>query len=142
MSFGWSVGDIVAALQLLDKVVVALKDTGGASSHYQDVSAFLGVLTVTLQHLKALQAAPLDPDIAKNLEQLCAQIQGPLTSFRERIHLTFDRDLGSDSTRPKFLTAGRKLKWAISTSKEVKDLEKKIGRNISVIGVVLSQQVM
>lgn len=71
MSFGWSASDIVAALQLLHKVVVALKDTDGASSDYQDVSSFLNVLSVTLQHLKALQAAPLDPDPAQNLEQLC-----------------------------------------------------------------------
>jgi hypothetical protein len=109
MSFGWSAGDIVAALQLLHKVGVALKDTGGASSDYQDASAFLDILTVTLQHLKALQAAPLDPDLAKNLGQLCEQAQGPLTVFCERIRDSFERDLGKDSTRLKVLTAGKKI---------------------------------
>ena len=142
MSFGWSVGDIVAALQLVRNVVVALKDVGGASSHYQDISAFLGVITATLQHLKALQTAPLDPDLAKIIEQHCVQIHGPLTSFRERIHSSVERDLGPDSARLIFLTTGRKLQWALSTSKDVKDLEKRIGRHIAAIGVVLSQQVM
>lgn len=142
MSFGWSVGDIVAALQLLNKVVGALKDTGGASSEYQHVTNFLGVLTVTLQHLKALQAVPLDPDLAESLKQHCEVIQGPLTSFREWISSRFERDLGPDSTRLKVLTTGRKLQWALSTAKDVKILEGKIGGHLAAISIVLSQQVI
>ena len=142
MSFGWSAGDIVATLNLLHKVVVALKDTGGASSDYQEVSCFLNVLTVTLQHLKALQAAPLDPDLAKNLEKLCEQVQGPLEPFCERIRTSFERDLGADSVKPNIWAAGRKLQWALSTSKKVKELREKIGGPIAAIGVVLSQQVV
>ena len=142
MSFGWSAGDIVATLNLLHKVVVALKDTGGASSDYQEVSSFLNVLTVTLQHLKALQAAPLDPDLAKNLEKLCEQVQGPLEPFCERIRTSFERDLGADSVKANIWAAGRELQWALSTSKKVKELREKIGGPIAAIGVVLSQQVV
>jgi hypothetical protein len=142
MSFGWSAGDIVASLQLLNKAIVALKEIGGASSEYQHVINFLGLLTVTLQHLKALQSAPLDPDLSKNLEQHCTAVQGPLKSFLERIHTRFERDLGRDKTRNKILTAGPKLQWAFSTSKEVKTLERKIGGHIGAISLVLSQQVM
>lgn len=142
MSFGWSASDIVAALQLLNTVVVALKDTGGASSDYQDVSCFLNILSVTLQHLQALQAAPLDPNLAKNLEQHCAQIQGPFTAFRERISSRFKRDLGAESTRLKVLTAGRKIQWALSTSKEIKKLQDQIGGSVAAIGIILSQQIV
>jgi hypothetical protein len=92
-----------------------------------------------LQHLKALQAAPLGLDLGRNLEQLYAQVQGPLTSFRRRISASFERDLGPDSTRLKILTTGRKLQWALSTSNEVKDLQRKIGGSIAAIGIVLSQ---
>jgi hypothetical protein len=142
MSFGWSAGDIVAALQLLNTIIVALKDTGGASSDYQDVSYFLNILSVTLQHLKALQAAPLDPNLAKNLEQHCAQMQGPLTAFHERISSRFERDLGAGSTRLKFLTAGRKIQWALALSKEAKKLQAKIGGSVAAIGIILSQQIV
>jgi hypothetical protein len=142
MSFGWSAGDIVAALQLLHKVTIALKDTGGALSDYQDVSSFLNVLSVMLRHLKALQAAPLYPDLAKILELLCEQVRLPLLTFLEHIRSSFERDLGADSTRLKFLTARRKIQWALSTSKKVKDLREKIGGPIAAIGIVLSQQVV
>jgi hypothetical protein len=142
MSFGWSTGDIVAALQLLHKAAIALKDTGGASSDYQDATSFLDVLSVTLQHVKALQAAPLDPDLAINLRQLCEQVQEPISSLCGHIRSSFERDLGSDSTRLKFLTTSRKLQWALSTSKKVKALREKIGGPIAGIGIVLGQQVV
>ncbi|PQE31543.1 Ankyrin repeat-containing protein [Rutstroemia sp. NJR-2017a WRK4] len=142
MSFGWSAGDIVASLQLLNKAIIALKDIGGASSDYQHVISFLSLLAVTLQHLKALQSAPLNLDLSKNLEQHCTAVQEPLKSFLERIHARYDKDLGGDKTRPKILTAVSKLQWAFSTSKEVKTLERKIGGHIGAIGLVLSQQVI
>lgn len=68
MSFGWSVGDIVAALKLLHQITTALKDSGGASSEFQDVLSFLQTFSQTLQHLNALQSTPLDPDLAENLQ--------------------------------------------------------------------------
>ena len=142
MSFGWSAGDIVAALQLLQKVVVALQDTGGASSEYQDTISFLNILTVTLQHLKALQAMPLDPELAGNLEQLCEHVQGPLTAFCDRIRDSFEGDLGKGSTRLKILSARRKIQWALHISKKVKELREKIGGSIAAIGIVLSQQLV
>ena len=142
MSFGWSAGDIVAALNLVHKVVVSLKDSGGASSEYQDVSSFLFVLPITLHHLKGLQSAPLDPDVARNLEDLCEQIRGPLSRFRDEIESRFEQDLGADSTRMKLLTVGRKLQWALYTSKKVKGLREKIGEPIAAISIVLGQQIM
>jgi hypothetical protein len=142
MSFGWSAGDMVAALHLLNKTIVALKDAGGASSHYQETSSFLNAVSVTLQHLKALQSAPLDPGLAKNLEQLCEQVRGPLTLFCEQIGSDFERDLGAESTRLKFLTTRRKLQWAFSTSKKAKGLRERIGGLIAAIGIVLGQQVV
>lgn len=142
MSFGWSAGDIVAALQLLRQVTVALKDCDGASSDYQDTASFLEILASTLQHLNALQAAPLDPDLAKTLQQLCEQVQGPISSFCDTIQSSFEKDLGSNSIRLKFLTIGRKLQWALSTSKKAKALRERIGGAIITIGVILAQQVV
>jgi hypothetical protein len=71
LSFGLSASDSAAALQLFNNVIVALKDTGGASQDYQDASSFLNILSVILQNLRALQYTPLDPCLAQNLKQLC-----------------------------------------------------------------------
>ena len=69
MSFGWSAGDIVAALKLLHQISSAVRESGGASSEFQDTLSFLYTLSQTLQHLNALQATPLDPDLANNLQE-------------------------------------------------------------------------
>jgi len=142
MSFGWSAGDIVAAIQLLHKATTALKDTGGASSDFQDTTAFLDILSSTLQHLKTLQTALLDPEIAKNLERLCEQARGPILTFCDYIRSSFERDLGSNSTRLKFLTTGRKIQWALSTAKKAKALRERIGGTVIAISVILGQQVL
>lgn len=142
MSFGGSAGEIVAALQLLSKVIGALKDTDGASSDYQEATTFLRIVSVTLEHLKSLQAAPLDPGLACNPEQVCEHVQELLLLFRNQILSSFERDLGAGSTRIRFLSAGRKIKCAFPTSKKVKTLQTKIGGSIAVIGLVLSQRIV
>jgi len=55
MSFGWSVGDVVAAVKLLQTIGVSLKESGGASSEINDALIFLKTLSITLQHLNAFQ---------------------------------------------------------------------------------------
>lgn len=142
MSFGWSVGDIGAALGLLHKVAGVLKDMGGASSDYQESLTFLYTLSATLQNLKSLQSAPLDLDVARNLGQLCQQVQGPLTAFCTDIHTRFESDLGTTSTRLNIFTTHRKLQWALSTSKKVKALRERIGEPLVAIGIVLGHQIV
>jgi hypothetical protein len=99
MSFGWSAGDIVAALKLLYTIGSALKDSGGASSELQDILSFLQTLPRTLEHLYALQATPFDPDLAKNLLEQCDQIRIPLDAFLGDVGRRFDPALGLNCRR-------------------------------------------
>jgi len=133
MSFGWSAGDIVTALQLLNKVRVALKDTSGASSNYQEETGFLQSVSLTLTHAEALRCAPLDPGISRNLQQHFELIRPPLQQFLSDAHKSFEASLGSKPTRGKISLLPRKLQWALSTSIEVKTLREKIGLSISAV---------
>ncbi len=101
-----------------------------------------GDIVAVLNHLKVIQATPLDAKIATSLQQLCEQIRVPLDSFRSDIQSSFDRDLGANSTRLKLLTTHRKIQWALSTSKKVKRLREQIALPISGISIVLGQQVV
>jgi len=95
MSFGWSAGEIIAALQLLNKVRVALKDTAGASSNYQEEMSFLQSVSPTLTHAEALRRGPLDPDISRNLQRHFELIQPPLQKFLSDAHMSFEASLSS-----------------------------------------------
>src|ERR1700737_2741730 len=75
MSFSWSAGDIVAAPKLVQQIGSALKDSGGASSEFQDTLSFPQTLSPTLRYLNLVQATPLDPDLAENLRELCEHIR-------------------------------------------------------------------
>ena len=59
-SFGWSAGDLALAIKIIYEVGNALKDTGGASSDYQETVAFLQFLATTLDRLHAYVFANSD----------------------------------------------------------------------------------
>lgn len=54
MSFGWSAGDIISAISVIVKVSKGLRETGGATSSYQDHAEFLDSLMVTLEGIQTL----------------------------------------------------------------------------------------
>src|SRR6266536_4306743 len=135
MSFGWSAGDIVAALKLLHQIGVALKASGGASSEFQGTYAFLQTLSRTLQNLNALQATPLDSDVAENLREQCDHVRVPLAEFLDDVGRRFGPALGVHSTKNWVLTVPRKIQWALSTSKKIKCLQDRITVPMAGIGL-------
>src|ERR1700738_2095527 len=109
MSFGWSAGDIVAALKLVQQIGSALNDSGGASSEFQDTLSFLQTLSRTLQHLNSLHVTPLDPDLAENLREQCNHIRVPLQAFLDDAGRRFEPALGVNSRRNRIFAAPRKI---------------------------------
>ncbi|RYP68622.1 hypothetical protein DL770_008414 [Monosporascus sp. CRB-9-2] len=143
MSFGWSASDIAAALQLLNKIRISLKDTGGAVSDYQEEVCFLQTILLTLRHLEALQAAPLDLNLSNNIQYHSDQIREPLGTFLRDIQRIFETNLGADASKlKKALSTSKKIQWALSTSKKVKKLREKIACPLSAILVAMSQQII
>jgi hypothetical protein len=142
MSFGWSVGDIIEGLRLLHQIGSALKDSGGASSEFQDTISFLQTLSRTLNHLNALQETALDPDIAENLKNQCSHIRVPLTEFLYDVSRRYEQSLGVSSTRNKIFAAPRKTQWALWTSKKIKKLQDRIAIPMAAVGMILGQQSM
>ena len=142
MSFGWSAGDIVAVLKLIHKIGSALKDSGGASSQFQDANSFFQTLSRTLEHLNALQATGFDPDLAQDLRKQCDQIRVPLATFLDDVSQRFEPTLGRNSRRQRIRAAPRKIQWALLTSKKIKLLQDRITAPMAVIGVILGQQIV
>lgn len=142
MSFGWSAGDIVSAITLLLKIGAALQDAGGASSEYRDAVGFLKTLQTTLEHLKAFSSTPVEFYKAENLRQQCDHIQAPLKAFLDDVTSKFDAAMGQSCGRKKFLTAPRKIQWALYTSKKIKRLQERIIVPIGAVNMLLGLQTM
>jgi hypothetical protein len=137
MSFGWSASDIVAAINLLHKVGVALRESGGASSEYQDTVAFLQTLSWTLQHISTLQNVGHDPGFSENLQIHCEQLRVPLEAFLSDIKGRFGPSLGCDTKWYNLVPASRKLRWALSISRKVKELQLRILGPMTAIGMIM-----
>ncbi|CZR51409.1 uncharacterized protein PAC_01284 [Phialocephala subalpina] len=142
MSFGWSAGDIVAALKLLYQISSAVRDSGGASSDFQDILSFLQTLSQTLQHLNALQATYLDPAFADHLRQQCNHIRVPLTNFLDDVGRKFGPALGTNSRRKRVFAVPRMIQWTVSDSKKTKRLQDRIAVPMSAVGLILGQQII
>jgi hypothetical protein len=65
MSFGWSAGDIAAALTLLYDLIKAHDSIDGAAGNYREAVSFLRDLTRTLDLLEILTAWNAYPSYAK-----------------------------------------------------------------------------
>lgn len=142
MSFGWSIGDLVAALGLLNQARVALSDAGGASARFREEVAFLKNMIATLEHLDVLPSGDLDPVLLADLQQHCRQIRGPLQDFLKDIQDRFVSRLGYKTSWSNAASAPRKLQWALSTSKKVKALRESISGSLDAIHIALSQQIL
>jgi hypothetical protein len=145
MSFGWSASDLLAALMVLNKIRVALKDSGGASSDYQEESGFLQLVSTTLETLNSLESVALDADAFNNLQQICQQIHGPLRPFLDKVNRDFEDKLGPQTVSKNqvwFSRAPRMIQWALSTSKRVQQLKERIVVPLLALQIGLSQQIM
>jgi hypothetical protein len=139
MSFGWSAGDIVAALKLLQQIVSAIRDSG---EDFQDTLSFLQTLSRTLEHLNALQAISLDPELVDNLREQCDHIRAPLAAFLNDVGGRFGPALGVSSRRNRIFSASRRIQWAFSISKKTKRLQDRIAVPIASVGLILGQQIV
>jgi hypothetical protein len=142
MSFGWSAGDLVAALKLLYQIGSALRESGGASSGFRDTLSFLQAVSRTLEHLNILQTTPLDPQVAESLREQCDHIREPLSAFLKDVEKKFEPKIRLKSDCKKILAAPRMVQWALFTSKKAKQLQHRIAVPMASVGLLLGQQIL
>jgi hypothetical protein len=58
MSFGWSAGDIVAAINFVSKIIRSVSSVGGAREHFQELESELGGLLKALNEIAELTSMP------------------------------------------------------------------------------------
>jgi hypothetical protein len=64
MSFGWSAGDIVAAIRLVNRIITSFGNIGGSREHFQELESELRGLSRALNEISELAGIPGQiPDI-------------------------------------------------------------------------------
>jgi len=121
MSFGWSAGDIAAAIGLILKIVQALGDADGATSDYREAVAFLVNLKRTLEPLKTFSALGAFPAYGDEIKQYVDRIKKPIEECLE-VAKAFEPGLGVHSKMGRHINVGAKLLWRFKASKKVAKL--------------------
>ena len=131
--FGFSVGDLIAGINLIIDVYNALRESGGAASDYQEHIAWLQQLVTVLETLKNST-----PD---NVAQLARECERPLLNFLNNVRDKYDSSLRE---RSKLSTAKvlRSLQWTFfkGASKDAVKLRTAIGPQLQAIGLSLGLQ--
>jgi hypothetical protein len=139
--FGWSVGDLALGIKFVVKIGRALKETGGASSDYQESVEFLHDLELTLSNLKQLVPQSPRGAPAEVITTQAKRIQSSLTVFMKSIE-GFEESLGAGRKIGLHHGVIHKMEWAAFVSKKAKDLQHNITLPMSTINSNLSIQVL
>lgn len=114
IGFGFSLGDFVAALELVGTIVDALGDSGSASAEYRELLRVLYSRETALLQVKRIELDDSQRAEMIALQQAAAQCQRTIDDFWNKIR-KYQPHLGSSSECSNFRlkTAWTKIKWAV-----------------------------
>ena len=141
--FGWSAGDIVQSIKIINKICDAFKESGHASIKYAESTAFLEGFKSILSHIKDYTN---DSPAAKYTEAINEQVKlidASYSQFEKHI-LKFYPALGTSSTQSEIRKAPKRIKWALKelsdVSGKVAELKKAVADPVVLIGPLLQLQ--
>jgi len=135
--FGFSVGDFIAAIGLVTKIIGALQDSGGAASEYQSLTRDLASLQAALLKVDSAQAtnnSPIAGTIYDQTSVVRQSAQGLLDGLSK-----FEEKLGKQAKKGWKYGTGRKIQFAVLQSKEITKAKNIIHdqvQNLSVLNLL------
>ncbi|KAH7312841.1 hypothetical protein BKA65DRAFT_516763 [Rhexocercosporidium sp. MPI-PUGE-AT-0058] len=123
MSFGWSAGDIVAAANLVNRIIKSLGNVGGAQEHFQELETELLSLSKALHEIRVLTSEPGQiPEIVA-LKFAACLCEDTLKRFHEKIK-PFDATLSieAESGMRKGKTVPKMVRWELLVKKDIPEL--------------------
>jgi hypothetical protein len=140
MSFGWSVGDIVAAAEFIIKVARALDEVDGAAKEFRDSSAFLKSLNAALRPLEAFTVLDTRPEYKADIEHEVKAIKAPVEKFISDVK-DLEKSLGvvKEGRFRHLQNIPSKLKWHFSTSKKALTLQKEVDMHLRIIDTLMQR---
>jgi hypothetical protein len=141
MSFGWSAGDIAAAVSLLVEVLKSLDNANGAVKDYRNSITFLKNLTQTLKLLRTFAEANLEVSYKDEIFDAVEGIKVPVKEYLDLI-VKYEDSLGEGVKEGYHRKIGRKLQWSFFESKKAENLQVRIGRQLQLMDTLLQRLTM
>jgi hypothetical protein len=138
VGFGWSAGDIAKAISILNRTYKALKDTGGAVSEYQLLTANLKRYVLVLETLQDLRPEGLDQTSVNALAALASTAGAMLIDFETNELCKYESTLRSRQQKSRLSGITKKTRYTFEIPKKVEKLLKNLGMVLDQILVLLS----
>lgn len=121
----------------MQKVAKALKETGGASTEYQQVVIELKSLEGILRHLETLETTEDNVNHVNAIRGMALACQLPLRDFMGRLE-RYGAALGPFADKRPFRGIVSKSKWAITFAEEVERLRAMVAAKDISISLLLA----
>ncbi|KAF6809784.1 hypothetical protein CSOJ01_06719 [Colletotrichum sojae] len=141
MSFGWSAGDILAALKALKDVYDLLDDFNGAAGDYREATAFLKSLTQTLEQLATFTHWDAYPSYGDEIRAEVGFIKVPIQLFLRNVK-KYEPSLGNPAKSGRLHGIIPKMKWHFICSKEVVALKKTIDSRLQILNSLIQRLIL
>jgi len=141
MSFGWSAGDIVSAINLVNNIISCLSDTGGARDQFQELESELRSLLRALHEISDLASVPGQiPEIValKFAACLCEDV---LKRFYDKIK-PFDKSLSAASRISRGRAAPRMVRWELVLKKDLPELRTYLVAHVGSLNLRLGTAIL
>ena len=136
--FGFSVGDFLAALELVSTVIDALRDSGEAGNEYRELLRQLHSLETALIQVKRLEVDDSQYAELVALRQAAAQCQCTINTFWEKIQV-YQQNLGPFASRVSRLRdRWMRVKWAVCKKDDVAKFKADLAGHTESIQLLLS----
>lgn len=140
-AFGFSVGDFIAGVSLVRKLIRALNDSAGARASYRQLISELFDLDEALTGASNLQLNPAQSAQKIALEQVVSQCQLSITAFIDK-NAKFKESLGvapgQPTSTPRWRAILHKIKWALCKDNGIQSLRTEIQAHTRTLNLLLS----
>jgi hypothetical protein len=136
MSFGFSVGDFLAAIELVHDLAVALSDGRGSSAKFQGLVQELYSLERAMIEIKNLQVSAGLESHLWMVQQVATQCQRAIADFLRKsdVYMQCLRQGGSTKW---WKDAFYKVKWAVYKADDVDELRARLRGHAVAMGLML-----
>lgn len=137
--FGFSVGDFIAGVSLVKKLVRALNDAAGSRAAYRKLINELLNLEEALTQIGNLQLSPAQESQKLILLRVATQCETSIEAFLQK-NAKFKGSLGLQSSTmlPSWRTNLHKIQWALCKDNAIDDLRTEIAAHTTALNVTLA----
>lgn len=138
MSFGYAVGDVIAVLNLLERIAIEIRNYRDAPHHFQELQAQLDIHKTTIQTVLSIEPRCVeDFAIIQRMRAIALHSGRPLQHFIDIMHGN-ETALGHFRTRSALRSIGTRLHWSMIAKRDVEELRAALLSNMLAINILLS----